>query len=137
MTDLATLEQVILTDIAAASDETALEAVRAYVAATDDVALLRDVFPAVRAVIDGYTNGTRYGIGVDADGLVRGGADGVQLTWMDAKAGERVITPRRGKPVEVNALWYNALRACENFALTPGASPDGYRTAADRTAVAM
>ncbi|MBV8748996.1 MAG: glycogen debranching enzyme N-terminal domain-containing protein, partial [Candidatus Eremiobacteraeota bacterium] len=82
-----------------------VEAVRAYVAATDDVAFLLDVFPAVRAVIDGYRGGTRYGIVVDDDGLVRGGADGVQLTWMDAKVGDRVITPRRGKPIEVNALW--------------------------------
>jgi len=114
-----------------------VEAVRAYVAATGDVALLRDVFPAVRAVIDGYTNGTRYGVGVDADGLVRGGADGVQLTWMDAKVGDRVITPRRGKPVEINALWYNALRACETFAQRLGASPDGYRNSAERTAIAM
>ena len=114
-----------------------VEAVRAYVAATGDVAFLHDVFPAVRAVIDGYTNGTRYGIGVDADGLVRGGADGVQLTWMDAKVGDRVITPRRGKPVEVNALWYNALRACETFAQRLGASPAPYHIAADRAAAAM
>jgi predicted glycogen debranching enzyme len=114
-----------------------VEAVRSYVAATGDVAFLRDVFPAVRAVIDGYTDGTRYGIGVDADGLVRGGEDGVQLTWMDAKVGDRVITPRRGKPVEVNALWYNALRACETFAQRLGESPDGYRTAGNRTAAGM
>ncbi|HEY6235793.1 MAG TPA: amylo-alpha-1,6-glucosidase, partial [Candidatus Elarobacter sp.] len=114
-----------------------VEAVRAYVAATDDAEFLRDVFPAVRAVIDGYTNGTRYGIGVDRDGLVRGGTDGVQLTWMDAKVGDRVVTPRRGKPVEVNALWYNALRACETFAQRLGESPDAYRMAADRAAVAM
>jgi glycogen debranching enzyme len=114
-----------------------VEAVRAYVAAADDVAFLGEVFAAVRAVIDGYTKGTRYGIGVDADGLVRGGADGVQLTWMDAKVGDRVITPRRGKPVEVNALWYNALRACESFAQRLGESPDAYRAAAERTAAAM
>jgi predicted glycogen debranching enzyme len=114
-----------------------VEAVRAYVAVTDDLAFLRGVFPAVRAVINGYTNGTRYAIGVDADGLVRGGADGVQLTWMDAKAGDRVITPRRGKPVEVNALWYNALRACETFARRLGESPDAYRTAGDRVGAAM
>jgi predicted glycogen debranching enzyme len=114
-----------------------VEAVRAYVASTSDVAFLRDLYPAVRAVIDAYTNGTRYGIGVDPDGLVRGGADGLQLTWMDAKVGDRVITPRRGKPVEVNALWYNALRACEAFAQRLGDAPDGYRAAAERTAAAM
>jgi glycogen debranching enzyme len=114
-----------------------VEAVRAYVAATDDTALLAEAFPAVDAVIEGYRRGTRYGIGLDADGLVRGGADGVQLTWMDAKVGDRVVTPRRGKPVEVNALWYNALRACETFAARLGRSPDGYRADAERTAVAM
>jgi predicted glycogen debranching enzyme len=101
------------------------------------VALLADVFPAVEAVMDGYRRGTRYGIGVDADGLVRGGADGVQLTWMDAKVGDRVVTPRRGKPVEVNALWYNALRACEAFAERLGRSPDGYRADAEQTAASM
>ena len=56
------------------------------------------------------------------DGLVRGGADGVQLTWMDAKVGDRVITPRRGQPIEINALWYNALRACEELRYAAGAS---------------
>src|SRR5581483_10607791 len=56
--------------------------------------------------------GTRYGIGMDdRDGLLRAGAAGVQLTWMDAKVGEHVITPRIGKPVEINALWYNVLRS--------------------------
>jgi len=114
-----------------------VEAVRAYVAATDDVAFLLDVFPAVRAVIDGYRGGTRYGIGVDDDGLVRGGADGAQLTWMDAKVGDRVITPRRGKPIEVNALWYNALRACETFARRLGRPPNAYRAYADKAAAAM
>jgi glycogen debranching enzyme len=114
-----------------------IEAVRAYVAATGDAALLDDVFPAVAAVIDGYRHGTRYGIGADPDGLVRGGADGVQLTWMDAKIGERVITPRRGKPVEVNALWYNALRACESFAVRVGRSAKEYGKEADRVQSAM
>ena len=57
------------------------------------------------------SQGTRFGIGVDpADGLLRQGAEGYQLTWMDAKVGDWVVTPRRGKAVEINALWYNALR---------------------------
>jgi predicted glycogen debranching enzyme len=114
-----------------------VEAVRAYVEATGDEALLAELFPAIEAVIDGYRRGTRFGIGVDADGLVRGGADGVQLTWMDAKVGDRVITPRRGKPVEVNALWYNALRACASFAVRLGESANGYRADADKAAAAM
>ncbi len=65
---------------------------------------------AVEAVIAGYAAGTRYGIGVDADGLVRAGEAGQQLTWMDAKCGDWVVTPRMGKPVEIQALWINALR---------------------------
>ena len=65
---------------------------------------------AVDAILEGYARGTRHGIGADADGLLRAGEPGVQLTWMDAKVGDRVITPRIGKPVEVNALWINALR---------------------------
>jgi predicted glycogen debranching enzyme len=65
---------------------------------------------AVDAVLDGYERGTRYAIGADADGLVRAGVPGVQLTWMDAKVDGWVVTPRIGKPVEVQALWINALR---------------------------
>ncbi|MGA9867355.1 MAG: amylo-alpha-1,6-glucosidase, partial [Acetobacteraceae bacterium] len=60
--------------------------------------------------LTGYQAGTRFGIGADADGLLRAGVPGVQLTWMDAKVGDHVITPRIGKPVEVQALWINALR---------------------------
>ena len=64
-----------------------------------------------REIVDCHSRGTRYGIGVDpADGLLRAGEPGVQLTWMDAKVGDWVVTPRIGKPVEINALWYNALR---------------------------
>ena len=114
-----------------------IEAVRAYVAQTEDNALLIDVFPAVRGVIEAYRRGSSFGIGLDGDGLVRGGADGVQLTWMDAKVGADVITPRHGKPVEINALWYNALRACETFAERLGASPDDFRRDADRAGAAM
>ncbi|ACC71577.1 glycogen debranching enzyme [Paraburkholderia phymatum STM815] len=65
---------------------------------------------AVETILSGYTQGTRYGIRADDDGLLRAGVPGVQLTWMDAKVGDWVVTPRIGKPVEVQALWYNALR---------------------------
>jgi predicted glycogen debranching enzyme len=65
---------------------------------------------AVDAVLDGYARGTRYAIGADSDGLIRAGVPGVQLTWMDAKVDGWVVTPRIGKPVEVQALWINALR---------------------------
>ncbi len=65
---------------------------------------------ATDAILRGYAEGTRFGIHADTDGLLAAGADGMQLTWMDAKTGDHVVTPRRGKPVEVNALWVNALR---------------------------
>ena len=75
----------------------------------------RRLAQAVAAILDGYMGGTRYGIGVDADGLLRAGEPGVQLTWMDAKVGDWVVTPRIGKPVEVEALWINALRIAQRW----------------------
>src|SRR6185503_4945971 len=67
-------------------------------------------------MIGWHIRGTRYGIHADQDGLLNGGKPGVQLTWMDAKVGDQVITPRIGKPVEVQALWYNALMTLEALA---------------------
>jgi predicted glycogen debranching enzyme len=94
-----------------------VEAVRRYVRATNDVAALHTLFPTLRTIVSSYLAGTRFGIGVDPnDGLLRAGEPGVQLTWMDAKVGDWVVTPRIGKPVEVNALWINALRTCADFA---------------------
>ncbi|MGH7356338.1 MAG: amylo-alpha-1,6-glucosidase [Candidatus Rokuibacteriota bacterium] len=93
------------------------EAVRAHYQATGDARLVRDLYPVLETMVRAHLEGTRYGIGVDpADGLVRAGEPGVQLTWMDAKVGDWVVTPRMGKPVEVNALWYNALRAMAELA---------------------
>ncbi len=81
-----------------------------YFVATGDEAFLRErLLPALRDILSWYERGTRYGIRVDADGLLQAGEPGVQLTWMDARVGDRVVTPRHGKPVEVEALWYNAL----------------------------
>lgn len=70
---------------------------------------------AIRAILAGYSSGTRYGIRLDQDGLLACGHPGVQLTWMDAKVGDWVVTPRSGKPVEIQALWLNALRIAEEF----------------------
>jgi predicted glycogen debranching enzyme len=67
------------------------------------------LLPAIDAILDGYSRGTRFGIRADAEGLLACGKPGVQLTWMDAKIGDWVVTPRIGKPVEVQALWLNAL----------------------------
>jgi glycogen debranching enzyme len=70
---------------------------------------------AILAILDGYSKGTRFGIRMDEDGLLSAGERGVQLTWMDAKVGEWVVTPRAGKPVEVQALWLNALKIASQF----------------------
>lgn len=93
------------------------EAIRACHAATGDDALLRDLYPTLRDILAWHERGTRYGIGVDpADGLLRAGEPGVQLTWMDVKIKDWVVTPRTGKAVEINALWHNALCIMESFA---------------------
>jgi predicted glycogen debranching enzyme len=110
-----------------------IEAWRAYVAASGDKAALTRAFPVLASIVDHYTRGTRYGIAVDpADGLLRAGEAGVQLTWMDAKIGDWVVTPRIGKPVEVNALWFNALTAMAAMADRLGQPADAYRSAADK-----
>lgn len=70
---------------------------------------------ACDAILMGYDRGARFNIGADGDGLLKAGAPGLQLTWMDAKIGDRVVTPRIGKPVEVQALWINALRAASRW----------------------
>ncbi|WP_448573241.1 amylo-alpha-1,6-glucosidase [Trichothermofontia sp.] len=111
------------------------EAIRAYHHATHDDALLRELFPVLTDIIDWHCRGTRYDIHLDpSDGLLYAGEPGVQLTWMDAKVGDWVITPRIGKPVEVNALWYNALRSLAQFARLIGKPYQEYEAMADRTA---
>ncbi len=91
-------------------------AVERYLASTGDRETLRQLLPKLLDIIDHHIRGTRFGIGVDpVDGLLRQGAEGYQLTWMDAKVGDWVVTPRRGKAVEINALWYNALRLAEGW----------------------
>ena len=81
-----------------------------YLGATSDRALMQALLPQLVEIVERHLAGTRFGIGVDPrDGLLRQGAPGFQLTWMDAKVGDWVVTPRRGKTVEINALWYNAL----------------------------
>ena len=93
-------------------------ALNSYLAVTGDWSLLKELFPTLSDIIAWHLRGTKYGIGVDAsDGLLHGGEPGVQLTWMDAQVGDEVITPRHGKPVEVNALWYCALTCMEQWAV--------------------
>ncbi|MBG1243110.1 amylo-alpha-1,6-glucosidase [Nostoc sp. NZL] len=109
------------------------EAVRAYYSATDDDTLLGELFPILADIIDWHCRGTRYNIHLDAaDGLLYAGVAGVQLTWMDAKVDDWVVTPRIGKPIEVNALWYNALRTMAKFARQLGKPHQEYEAMADR-----
>jgi predicted glycogen debranching enzyme len=89
-------------------------AIEKYLQTTGDRETLVLLLPKLLNIIEHHVRGTRFGIGLDAtDGLLRQGREGYQLTWMDAKVGEWVVTPRRGKAVEINALWYNALRLTE------------------------
>jgi predicted glycogen debranching enzyme len=93
-------------------------AVSRYLAHSGDELLLRSLYPTFQKIVDAHLAGTDFGIHVDpADGLLAQGAPGYQLTWMDAKVEDWVVTPRRGKAVEINALWYNALRLMEEWAL--------------------
>ena len=112
-------------------------ALQRYVATTGDMETLRVLLPTMIEIVEHHLRGTRFGIGTDpADGLLRQGADGYQLTWMDAKVDDWVVTPRRGKAVEINALWYNALRLLEGWmrrhggstSVDPGREADRVRT---------
>jgi predicted glycogen debranching enzyme len=93
------------------------EAVRALLQQTNDYEFVREhLYDVLKDIIEWHIRGTRYRIHVDDDGLLYSGEPGVQLTWMDAKVGDWVVTPRHGKPVEIQALWYNALRVMEHLA---------------------
>jgi len=106
------------------------EAVRALVEKTAEFEFVRqNLYPVLADIICWHERGTRYGIRVDADGLLSTGQSGIQLTWMDAKIGDWVVTPRRGKPVEIQALWYNALRVMEDLAEKYGYDSDRIRYA--------
>jgi predicted glycogen debranching enzyme len=92
------------------------EAVRQYVATTNDLDCLAELYPVLAGIIDWHLRGTRYRIHVDpTDGLVCAGEPTIQLTWMDAKVGDWVVTPRTGKPIEINALWLNAVHSMMAF----------------------
>jgi predicted glycogen debranching enzyme len=109
------------------------EAIRAYFTKTKDRSFLEELFPVLSSIIDWFNHGTRYQIQVDPeDGLVYAGERGVQLTWMDAKVEDWVVTPRTGKPIEINALWYNALRIMGDFANQIEKPGEEYHYAADK-----
>lgn len=108
-------------------------AIDAHHRSTGDERLVSDLLPVIQDIVRRHGEGTRFGIGVDPeDGLPRAGEPGVQLTWMDARVGDWVVTPRIGKPVEINALWYNVLRILARFlAERDPAASDGIGSRAD------
>ena len=109
------------------------EAIRQYFAATQDTETLVTLFPLMTQMIDAHVAGTRYQIHVDqADGLLYAGEPGVQLTWMDARVGDWVVTPRIGKPVEINALWFNALETMASLAPAAKQSSEPFTKLAER-----
>jgi len=112
-------------------------AIAEYLAASNDLALVRELYPSLGEIIEWHQRGTRYGIQVDpVDGLLCAGEAGVQLTWMDAKVGDWVVTPRTGKAVEINALWHFALLQMNRWATALGdpVAARRYQEAATRTA---
>ncbi len=110
-----------------------IEAVRRTFQRSGDRAWLATLWPGLTSIIDAYTAGARHDIHVDpSDGLLFAGEPGIQVTWMDAKVGTRVITPRIGKPVEINAFWHRALQSMAQLAAALGAQGDRYTTAAEK-----
>jgi predicted glycogen debranching enzyme len=104
------------------------EAVRKLIDYTDDYDFVQsNLYQRLVETIQWHARGTRYGIRADDDGLLASGAPGVQLTWMDAKVGDFVVTPRHGKAVEIQALWYNALRVMEGLGGRFGDTPNEAR----------
>jgi predicted glycogen debranching enzyme len=101
------------------------EAVRATLKYTNDYEFVRrELYGVLKEIVEWHERGTRYNIHVDVDGLLFAGEAGVQLTWMDARVAGREVTPRTGKPVEIEALWYNALRVMEGLAREFGLRED-------------
>ena len=115
-------------------------ALHRYVRHSGDLATLSELLPTLVDIAEHHVRGTDFGIGVDPqDGLLRQGAEGYQLTWMDAKVGDWVVTPRRGKAVEINALWYNALRLLAKWLteIKGGSGADRWSNEAARAARAF
>ena len=100
-------------------------AVHDYLRTSNDGQFAAQIYPTLKDMVGWHVRGTRFGIGMDpADGLLRAGESGVQLTWMDAKVGDWVVTPRIGKPVEINALWFNAVSILRDLAADLGQAQD-------------
>jgi len=110
------------------------EAVNRFIGHTGDYGFVKEyIYAVLKSIIASYMNGTRFDIKMDDDGLIRAGNPNTQITWMDAKIGDYIATPRHGKPVEINALWYNALKVMEKMADKFGDSDEGlYRIVSEK-----
>lgn len=95
------------------------------------------IYPCLKEIIKAYMNGTDFSIGMDDDGLIHAGSDLDQVTWMDVRVGEWVVTPRHGKPVEINALWYNALKVMEKLSKKFGEDTTQYSQLSDKVCVSF
>ena len=104
-----------------------------YCRASGDRDFAREAYPVLKRIAEAYEKGTRYAIGMDEDGLIRAGEGLDQVTWMDVRVGDILPTPRHGKPVEINAYWYNALRILERLAPLAGEDGGRYGRLAERT----
>lgn len=114
-----------------------IEAAARYIEATADRETLSALWPVLQNVIENYRSGTRHGIHMDEDGLIATGSATVGLTWMDAKAGSQIVTPRVGKPIEISALWYNALQRMTHLGGLLGKPVEEYDRIAQATAAGM
>ncbi|MBP3428610.1 MAG: glycogen debranching enzyme family protein [Clostridia bacterium] len=109
-----------------------INVIHMYHERTGDDAFVREAWPVMERIVRAYREGTRHGIAMDSDGLIRAGHGLDQVTWMDVRVGEILPTPRHGKPVEINAYWYSALRIMERFAPLCGADGSGYAALAKK-----
>ena len=109
-----------------------------YTKGEEDYQFIRDnIYPTLEKIVEAYKNGTKFSIGMKEDGLISAGSDFDQVTWMDVRVGEWVVTPRHGKPVEINALWYNALRIMEALSEKFGYESNDYKELADKVYVSF
>lgn len=103
-----------------------------YTGAETDYTFIKEkIYPSLKEIIQAYKNGTDFSIKMDEDGLIMAGSDFDQITWMDVRVGDWVVTPRHGKPVEINALWYNALKVMEKLSKRFGEDPEVYKELAE------
>ena len=108
-----------------------------YYERTHDLAFIQEAYPVMARIVKAYRTGTKHGIGMDADGLIYAGQGLDQVTWMDVCVDGVLPTPRHGKPVEINAYWYNALKIMEKFAALTGNDPGDYAALAEKVSASF